>query len=126
MTNATAPARRFTHIVVYNGGATSWNAMALTTAEARSTRRSMREDRRPDVKVIHTYHHVLAAYVRADRSATRADKTLRGLWCGGWREWTPAAEEMWQSRSEAAHAKLDYYGPLLDLLETAERNVKVA
>lgn len=111
----TAPARTFTHVIVYNNGTAP---LAVTTAEARSTRRSMRLGDRPDVAAIHTYHHVLAAYIRADRSATRADKTLRVLWG------SPAAEEMWADRSWAAHQKLDYYGPLLNVLETVEQNVK--
>ena len=118
MTTTTAPARTFTHVIVYNDGAAP---LAVTTAEARSTRRSMRLGDRPDVAAIHTYHHVLAAYVRADRSATRADKAIRGLLCGSWRDWSPAAEQMWEERSWAAHTKLDYYGPLLEVLDTAER-----
>jgi hypothetical protein len=120
MTDTIAPARTFTHVIVYNDGAAP---LAVTTLEARSTRRSMRDGDRPDVDTILTYHHVLAAYVRADRSATHADKTLRGMWCGGWREWSQAREDLWLDRSGAAHEKLDYYGPLLDLLETAERTV---
>jgi len=123
MNTNTTPARRFTHVIVYNDGAAP---LAVTTAEARSTRRSMRVGDRPDVDTILTYHHVLAAYIRADRSATRADKTLRGLWCGGWREWSQAREDLWLDRSEAAHEKLEHYGPLLNVLETAERNVEVA
>lgn len=110
MTDTTT--RVWTHIIVYNNGR---QPLPVTTAEARSTRRSMRLGDRPDVAAIHTYHHVLAAYIRADRSATRADKTLRVLWG------SPAAEEMWADRSWAAHQKLDYYGPLLEMLENHER-----
>jgi phage terminase small subunit len=69
---------------------------------------------------------VARQYVAADESATRADKTLRGMWCGGWSEWSAAREELWTDRSDAAHAKLEKWGPLLSLLEDAERKMKVA
>jgi hypothetical protein len=110
--------RTYTHVIVYNDGA---EPLALTKAEARSTMRSMRNGDRTDVDAIYTYNHVVRQYVAADAAATRADKTLRGMWCGGWREWSAAREELWADRSNVAHAKLDKWGPLLSILEGAEQ-----
>jgi hypothetical protein len=115
--------RTFTHVIVYNDGA---EPLALTKAEARSTMRSMRNGDRTDVAAIYTYGEVLRQYVAADESATRADKTLRGMWCGGWQEWSAAREELWADRSNAAWAKMEQWEPLLVAMDNAERQKEVA
>lgn len=115
--------RTYTHIVVWKHDA---DPMPVTQDEARQIQKDLRAENHNallTVDTVYTYNHVVRQYVAADAAATRADKTIRGLLCGGWREWSPEREELWERRSEAAHAKLEKWGPLLSLLENAEREM---
>ena len=112
--------RLFTHVIVYNDGTAP---LAVDKDKARRTRRWLRMGGGSRIEGVYTYGEVARQYAAADESATRADKTLRGMWCGGWSEWSAAREELWTDRSNTAHAKLEKWSPLLAALDNAERDV---
>jgi len=110
---------RFTHIVTYNDGA---EPMALTGAEAVSTRRSQRNGERPDVDRIYTRAHVEREYGSADGSVTYWWKKAR-LECVryNWR-----AEDHAVAMHAQAWQRMEKWERLVNVLDRAEQNVKVA
>ena len=106
---------RFTHIVTFTNGR---EPMALTGAEAVSTRRSQRNGDRPDVDRIYTRAHVEREYAHADGSVTYWWKRLRleGVRCN-WR-----GQDYSCAMHEAAWERMEKWERLLNVLDRAETN----